>query len=397
MTETKNILLIGRSGRGKSTLANVITGAENKFKESSGSASETKKIQFEEFENNKVNYLIVDTPGIGDTKMSDNEVLDIIAEAVYRVKEGVSQVLFVVGGRFDQYEMATYNLLRTIIFDKEITKHTTVVRTRFDDFDNEEKCLTDINSMTKEAEEKKKDLEMNITKKEEEKKRLEEQGISHDSTEYQKILTEIGKLNKELQLNITEIIESCQNRVIHVNNPPINVKNKKRLEFNKKFRIKSREKILEHLQKTCQEDSYNPTKLQELGQDIAEDMDKLLQSRKELEEEMQKLKTASVKSSTNSPLLKATGIKKQSAGGSKSTAEVSSEITELTTEGHAIAIAIGKIKELEDKKAKLRKEIAEKEKNIRQKVLKHIFNNIDNISNELGGDIFLESVIGEHD
>jgi len=79
-----NILLIGRSGRGKSTLANVVTNT-NKFKESSGSASETKKIQSEEFTNEEdnTNYLIIDTPGIGDTKMSDNEVLDIIAEAVF--------------------------------------------------------------------------------------------------------------------------------------------------------------------------------------------------------------------------------------------------------------------------------------------------------------------------
>src|SRR4051812_8755691 len=111
MTETKTILLIGRSGRGKSTLANVMVGAENKFKESSGSASETRNIQREEFkdEKNNINYLVIDTPGIGDTKLKDNEVLDIIAEAVYLVRGGVSQVLFVVDGRFDQSEMATYN------------------------------------------------------------------------------------------------------------------------------------------------------------------------------------------------------------------------------------------------------------------------------------------------
>src|SRR6185437_12866428 len=149
MTETKNILLIGRSGRGKSTLANVITGAENKFEESSGSASKTKKIQYEKFTDteNSINYLVIDTPGIGDTQMSDNEVLDIIAEAVYLVKDGVDQVFFVVDKRFDQSEMATYNLLRTIIFDEHITKHTTIVRTRFGEFLNRKKCKTDIKSM----------------------------------------------------------------------------------------------------------------------------------------------------------------------------------------------------------------------------------------------------------
>src|SRR4051812_16562048 len=108
MTDVKTILLIGRSGRGKSTLANVVTNT-NEFKESSSSVSETKKVQLGEFAENDLNYAMVDTPGIGDTKMSDNEVLDIIAEAVYLAKDGVSQVFFVVDGRFDQYEMATYD------------------------------------------------------------------------------------------------------------------------------------------------------------------------------------------------------------------------------------------------------------------------------------------------
>src|SRR5688572_16150215 len=148
MTDTKTILLIGRSGRGKSTLANVVTNT-NDFKESSGSVSETKEVQFEQFKdtNNKIDYAIIDTPGIGDTKMSDNEVLDIIAKAVYLAKDGVSQVFFTTDGRFDQYEMATYDLLRTIIFDENITKHTTMVRTRFSEFRDPNKCKEDIDSM----------------------------------------------------------------------------------------------------------------------------------------------------------------------------------------------------------------------------------------------------------
>src|SRR3954454_554174 len=141
MTENKIILLIGRSGRGKSTLANVVTNTNN-FKESSGSVSETKEVQFEQFvdESKQINYAIIDTPGIGDTKMSDNEVLNIIAKAVYLGKDGISQVFFVNDGRFDQYEMATYDLLRTIIFDENITKHTTIIRTRFPSFKKPDKC-----------------------------------------------------------------------------------------------------------------------------------------------------------------------------------------------------------------------------------------------------------------
>src|SRR6185312_5572925 len=194
MTENKIILLIGRSGRGKSTLANVITNT-NKFRESSASVSATKEIQFEKFEDvdNKINYAIIDTPGIGDTKMSDNEVLNIIAKAVYLGRDGISQVLFVNDGRFDQYEMATYDLLRTIIFDNDITKHTTIVRTRFPSFKNSNKCKEDIDLMTKEFQEKKTELEKDLE-----------------------------KAKKELtSTNLVEIIESCQGKVVHVDNPSL--------------------------------------------------------------------------------------------------------------------------------------------------------------------------------
>src|SRR5207249_3312821 len=54
-----------------------------------------------------------------------------------------------------------------------------------------------------------------------------------------------------------------------------------------------------------------------------------------------------------------------------------------------------RITQLQDKKERLEKEIAEKEKVIRQKVLKHIFNNYSEISKELGGNVFLGSVIGD--
>src|SRR5438874_7952507 len=54
MNEVKNILLIGRTGRGKSSLANVLLNKNGKFeeifKEGAGSVSQTRKIQSEEFD-----------------------------------------------------------------------------------------------------------------------------------------------------------------------------------------------------------------------------------------------------------------------------------------------------------------------------------------------------------
>jgi GTP-binding protein EngB required for normal cell division len=391
MTNTKMILLIGRSGRGKSTLANVITNTNN-FEESSESASKTRKIQFEEFEENNLNYQIIDTPGIGDTKLKQNEVLDIIAEAIYLVKDGLSQVFFVTNGRFDQSEMATYDLLRTIIFDQDITSHTTIVRTRFNNFKKPDKCQADIDLMIKEAKEKKVELERNIVAKE---NKLTNR--SSDSEEHQKLMVEIAQVKKELMAtNLAEIIESCQEKVVYVDNPSL--EDEEKLEINQNKRSKSRGKLLEHLTKTCQGDAYKPQKLQGLSTEIADDMDKLLESRRELEAELAKLATnnsslvdhqlAGVASSEN----KLTNISNKS----ETVVTKNNERKPITDAEDKLAIG-EKITRLENVREKLEKEIAEKEKVIRQKVLKHIFDNYGAINNEIGGDIFLGSVIGEHD
>ena len=403
MTETKKILLIGRSGRGKSTLANVLLNKNNNFeevfKESSSSVSETKKIQFEQFEENGTNYLVIDTPGIGDTKMSDSEVLDIIAEAVYRAKDGISQVLFVVGGRFDQSEMATYNLLRTIIFDEHITNHTTIARTRFANFRSGKECQEDIRLMREAAQEKKTELENQIADNE---KKM--QSISSHDEQYQKSLTETEKLKKELKSTLSEIIESCQGRVVHVDNPPVGIRgiSEEDSKSNKKKRNKSREKILKHLNKNCQED-YNPEKLQKLSNEIANDYFQYLEKKEELEAELKKLrssrtnldkKTKTLKNEENENKLESTSP--ESIVNEPSTDKEEKESAKENQERDEKLVIGEKIAQLEDKKDRLRKEIAEKERVIRQKVLKHIFSNYGDISNELGGDIFLGSVIGDH-
>ncbi|CAG8844625.1 7472_t:CDS:1, partial [Gigaspora margarita] len=41
---------------------------------------------------------------------------------------------------FDKSEIATYDLLRTIIFDQDITNHTTIVRTCFEAFKEPNEC-----------------------------------------------------------------------------------------------------------------------------------------------------------------------------------------------------------------------------------------------------------------
>lgn len=70
-----------------------------------------------------------------------------ITEVCHEVSSGLNQILFVIKGKFTEEEMEAYNLLRSTIFDKDIVNYTTIVRTDFADFEDEEKCKEDIKKM----------------------------------------------------------------------------------------------------------------------------------------------------------------------------------------------------------------------------------------------------------
>jgi len=209
--ETRTLLLIGRTGNGKSTICNVISGT-NDFEEGEFGVSQTKDHLKKEYIIDGVKYIIVDTIGIGDTKLSIQEVLYKLADACHSIREGINQVLFVTAGRFTEEEKLCYNILTSVIFNQEIVKHTTIVRTKFSKFRNSDFCNTDKTLMANE--------------------------------------------NQEMRM----IINNC-NKVLHVNNlsedddPSLNA------------RTDSRIKLLTHLH-TCRE-IYRPKELDQLNDKIA--------------------------------------------------------------------------------------------------------------------------------
>jgi predicted GTPase len=94
MNKIRNILIVGKTGTGKSSLANVMTGM-NRFRESPSFSSETQFFQQEVFDNNGIRYRVVDTVGMDDNSgLGEKEILFRIAQGMCMMEDGLSQVFF---------------------------------------------------------------------------------------------------------------------------------------------------------------------------------------------------------------------------------------------------------------------------------------------------------------
>lgn len=140
MTNERTILLVGRTGSGRSALANIISNTNN-FKESEYGISESGGAQIGHFrlKGEDMIYHIIDTIGIGDNRFTETETLNRLANAVNGVQNGLNQILFVISGKFTEEDAKAFNLLRTVFFGEEIGKYTTIVQTRFPSFRDPEK------------------------------------------------------------------------------------------------------------------------------------------------------------------------------------------------------------------------------------------------------------------
>ncbi|CAB4444953.1 unnamed protein product [Rhizophagus irregularis] len=119
-----NLLIVGYTGGGKSTLANVLSGTDD-FEEYSNQIFKKK-----DFEWRGTKYRVVDTNGIGrDEKIE--EIIDLIPE-------GINQILFVIDGKF-----TTEEILGNFILESDIAEYITIVRTKFSNFKNESACKKD--------------------------------------------------------------------------------------------------------------------------------------------------------------------------------------------------------------------------------------------------------------
>ena len=122
------VLLVGKSGAGKSTVANHLFGPDllspdEPFKAAGGLVSVTREVEHKTVEFMRGNVLyrvtVVDTPGLfstyacDDTTYGNNLICDRIVQYIRRTKLRINLILFVrVKGRFTEEDEEVFSLIR---------------------------------------------------------------------------------------------------------------------------------------------------------------------------------------------------------------------------------------------------------------------------------------------
>ena len=144
----RNVVVLGKSGAGKSTVANNIVGDPSAFTVGDSLDCVTQKathtqVQFLTASGTQYNLKMVDTVGLFDMKINNKAIIDSVRTYFQKmVPEGVNLVLFVFRkGRYTPEEKETFDYIMKN-FRKEISDISALVVTGCEDLEEDEREKT---------------------------------------------------------------------------------------------------------------------------------------------------------------------------------------------------------------------------------------------------------------
>ncbi|XP_076829571.1 GTPase IMAP family member 4-like [Brachyhypopomus gauderio] len=151
MTE-RRIVLLGKTGDGKSSCGNLIL-CEKIFHTGTSPNSLTKKCSSKTKSINEKKIIVFDTPGFFDTKLSDNDLINVILQCIIECAPGPHAYVIVLKvGKYTEHERETVKKI-TKSFGDAALKYAVVLFTHGDqlcegqtieDFVNESTDLQDL-------------------------------------------------------------------------------------------------------------------------------------------------------------------------------------------------------------------------------------------------------------